>query len=234
MLKIALVEDDVTQGEYIISLVSQWREKVKIECSLKYYKSAEEFLFHYEDKSYDLLLADIQLGTMSGIDLAKNLRKQKDEIFIIFITGIKEYVFEGYDLEAINYLLKPVDKTDLFAALNKTCKKIDNRSNDSIILDGKFIRYRDILYIECIDHYLHLFLEVDKLVVKMTLGEIGSQLDQKMFFLCHRSFIVNLYRISQIEKDRVLMDRGQFLPVSRSKFRDLNLSFIDYHRNKLL
>lgn len=152
-MKIAYVEDVHEEREYIVSLIKDWQKANDPTGQVYGYSSAESFLFHYEEKVFDLIILDIKMEEMSGMELAKKLREKQDDTIISFITGEKEYVFEGYDVEAIDYILKPVDEGKIHSLLNKVKKKLKNREKTILveIKDGLVtVSISKIIFIEVI------------------------------------------------------------------------------------
>ncbi|MDE6710036.1 MAG: LytTR family DNA-binding domain-containing protein, partial [Oscillospiraceae bacterium] len=114
MITIAICDDDNSQINALKKMLTEWNSNTII----SEYNSAEQFLFNYPDVSCDLLLLDIEMGDMNGMELAKKLRAKGDMLPIIFITGFSQYIGDGYDVEALHYLMKPVDKKKLFQVLD--------------------------------------------------------------------------------------------------------------------
>ena len=115
MIRVAICEDDESQINALKKMLTEWNS-----CTIiSEYNSAEQFLFNYPDISCHLLLLDIEMGDMNGMELARELRARGDMLPIIFITGFSEYIGDGYDVEALHYLLKPVDKIKLFQVLDR-------------------------------------------------------------------------------------------------------------------
>ena len=109
--RIAICDDEETQRAYISALVRSWAEQSDHTVELELFGSAEEFLFHYEEQNnYDILLLDIEMDRIDGITLAKRVRAENEAVQIIFITGYSEYIAEGYEVAALHYLMKPVDR----------------------------------------------------------------------------------------------------------------------------
>jgi DNA-binding LytR/AlgR family response regulator len=116
--KIAICDDSKADLNYISSLVTDWAKLSGNTVNIKTFPSAEALLFHYsDDKSYDILMLDIEMGNMNGVQLAKEIRKENDAIQIIFITGYSDYIAEGYEVSALHYLMKPIDQAKLFSTL---------------------------------------------------------------------------------------------------------------------
>ena len=123
--KIAICDDFEQDAKYIASAVNKWAEKERILLDVEVFPSADSFLFHYADhKDFDIMLLDIEMPSMSGIELAKKIRLENDAVQIIFITGYIDYISEGYDVAALHYLMKPLSEDKLSEVLNRAVLKI--------------------------------------------------------------------------------------------------------------
>ena len=118
--KIAVCDDSAGDREYITALARQWAERSGHLLELSQFVSAENFLFEYSGKSdYDILLLDIEMGEMDGVELAKRLRRENEILQIVFVTGYDHYISEGYEVAALHYLMKPVKEDKLLAVLDR-------------------------------------------------------------------------------------------------------------------
>ena len=131
-LKISLCDDEPHQISQIKTLLHEWSTNNNISIETKEYNSAEQFLFDYETNACDLLLLDIEMTGLNGMELAKSLRAKGDLLPIVFITGFSEYMSDGYDVEALHYLLKPVKKEKLFEVLDRYIAK--SRTSPQLLL----------------------------------------------------------------------------------------------------
>ena len=123
--KIAICDDEREQLTKLEALVTNWASKMGCGYSIRSFTSAEEFLFEYEeDKAYDILLLDVEMNNISGIELAKRIRKDDNRAEIIFITSHFEFVGEGYEVDALHYLIKPVACEKLCQVLSKATEKL--------------------------------------------------------------------------------------------------------------
>lgn len=122
-MKIAICDDDSVQLKYIYTLVRKWSNIAKNNSVIFCYSNAEELLFNYTPGCFDVLLLDIQMTGENGISLAKRIRSFNDDAAIIFITAVSDYVFDGYDVGAVQYLLKPVNENNCLNVLTIFVKK---------------------------------------------------------------------------------------------------------------
>ena len=119
-MKIAIVEDEPAHAELLGRYLNNWSEEKKTALKIKFYPSAESFLFEWEaEQDFSALFVDIQMKEMDGVQMAKMVRRRDKKINIIFTTGIHDYMEEGYDLEAMHYLLKPIREEKIAACMDK-------------------------------------------------------------------------------------------------------------------
>lgn len=119
MLRIAICDDETAQRSLLEAYVGEWGMLQQQEVDMALVGSAEQFLFHWEERRRDILLLDIDMPGGDGLSLARRLRSQGEDVQIVFVTGLAEYALEGYDVDAVSYLIKPVEKERLFACLDK-------------------------------------------------------------------------------------------------------------------
>lgn len=232
-LNIALCDDEKSEIQYLTALVNRWAESSGNIAVIKSYISAESFLFDYEDgKNCDILLLDIQMSGMDGVQLAKTVREHNRSIQIIFVTGFGEYISSGYDVGALHYLIKPIGYAKLSDVLTRAAELI-TKDEPAVIFGsgGENIRIRlsDIFYIEALGHTVTLKFASGELDVKGTLALIKETLGDN-FCYTHRSFLVNLEHIKRISRTEITLDNGMTVPVSRRMYDDINRAFCAYYR----
>ena len=161
MLHIAICDDEENEIEYLKHAVEDWAKKEDILTNIETYASAESFLFQYEEcKNYQILLLDVEMSGMSGIDLAKNIRQNQDNVEIIFITSHFEFIGEGYEVDALHYLVKPVKISKMEEVLSKAKCKIEAGESSIIIhYEGEVVKLNEeeILYLESLSHYVAIY-----------------------------------------------------------------------------
>ncbi len=226
---IAIVDDSEADRRYIASLTSRWAEAAGCGVHITEFSSAESFLAHLGDVcGCDILLLDIEMGGMDGVELAKRLRRQSDTVEIVFITGYSDYIAEGYEVAALHYLLKPVNGEKLCSVLDRAAEKI--RKNERVLTfetGGETVRvpiYK-IRYAEVFGNYVTVHADAP-VTVKMTLGELLRELDDR-FYRVSRSAVVNITEISRVTKSEIRLYDGSAIPLPRGAYEGVNRAIIN-------
>lgn len=227
--KIAVCDDSAEDREYITALTRRWADQRGHCLDLSQFVSAESFLFEYGDKSgYDILLLDIEMGKMDGVELAKHLRREDETLQIVFITGYSDYILEGYEVAALHYLMKPVKEDKLPAVLDRAVERL-RKAERVLTLEsgGKTVRVplRQIRYIDVRLNYATIHAKEDY-TVKKPLGEIAAALDER-FYRVGRSAVVNLTCVSRITKTDIYLDDGATVPLPRGAYEGVNRAIIN-------
>lgn len=229
-ITISLCDDDGEQVAYLRGLLTRWSADKPFAIHINEYESAEEFLFNYPDDPCSLLLLDIEMQGINGMELAKKLRACGDMLPIIFITGYSEYITDGYDVEALHYLLKPLNDQKLFAVLDRYISRHSARQDEILVTtaDGStHILVDSIAYIEAFGRNTQIHLS-DSTVIDSNMN-IGKFDDIPSLIHTHRSYIVNLRYIQSIGKAFVLLDSGDEIPISRRLYNEVNRKFIEFY-----
>lgn len=227
-IKVSICDDNAAERERIGSLVSEWASASGTDINLNEYCSAEEFLFSYEDCKPDILLLDVEMPGLNGVDLAKRLRASNRIIQIIFITAYSDYITEGYEVAALHYLLKPVEPEKLFRTLNRAVERVirDCRSIALETVDGTVIvPLYEVRYLEACKNYVTVHAERDY-TVRRTLSDFSDKLDSR-FIKAGRSFIINLLWIKRVSKNEIELKNGEIIPIPKAAFETVNRAIIN-------
>lgn len=228
-MRIAICDDESSQIKYLRELVITWSKKCTENIRVQAFESAEAFLFAYdEDKDFDILLLDIQMNDMNGIDLAKEIRKDNEMIQIIFITGFSDYIAEGYEVSALHYLMKPVSEQKLMEVLDRAAAHLHSSKRTILFHMGNSnvrIPADDIYYAEAFSHYVTLYTKDGQKNFNMRLSDMEKLLGDG-FFRCHRSYIVGMKHVRQVTRKAMILDTGEEIPLSRTLYDDANQAFI--------
>lgn len=226
---IAVCDDEFVERQYIENIITKLAREKKIEIKIDLYDSSESFLFMYQEKKdYDILLLDIEMKKMDGVTLAKKIRQDNEAMQIVFITGYSDYILEGYEVSALNYLMKPIYEEKLMMVLDKAIEKL--AKNDKVltfITNSEMIRVPiyQINYVEVFGNYITIHAN-DEIKIKMTLSELEKELDER-FYRVGRSIIVNLTQISRVTKKEIKLNSGILIPLPRNAYDKLNRAIID-------
>ncbi len=225
-LKIAICDDSAADRRFIAEIARSWAKDTGRDARITEFPSAESFLFEF-DGGWDILLLDIEMGGMDGVELAKRLREKSATLQIVFITGYSEYIEEGYEVEALHYLVKPVDPSKLRSVLTRAVGKLA-KNEKALTLDsgGETVRV-PVYEIRCAEvrgNYVTLHARSD-ITVKMTLGELMDMLDDR-FYRVSRWAMVNLTRVSRVSRNEVTLTDGSVIPLPRGAWEGINRAII--------
>ena len=234
-MKIAVCDDEAAQCMLLSDYLKEWGKSRKNQPEVSCFFSGESLLFSWEDEIFDLLILDIEMGELSGMELAGKIRKDNEEIPILFITGYEKYMAQGYDVAALHYLLKPVQKEKLFEVLDGLARK--KKPEEKLVFptaDGHILLpASQIWYVEAMGHDCLLCTAEEKRQIRMSMGAALKLLENKKGFVqCHRSYLVNLQHISAIVRTEVVLDDGARLPISRRAQKEVNEAFIRNYRHE--
>lgn len=225
----AIVDDSEMDAEYVGSLLKEWARERQIDVSAERFASAESFLFRYADeKAWDILLLDIEMGEMDGVQLAKKLRQTNQAVQLVFITGFSDFMAEGYEVSALHYLMKPVRKEKLFAVLDRAAENLGRREKRLRVAfdrQEEWLPLSQITYIEAQKQYVVIHTQTREYRMKATLADTEKELDE-YFLKCQRSFIVNLRHVLRISSDCVELKNGVQVPISRGMAQTIGKEII--------
>ena len=228
--RVAIVDDSETDAQFVRDLLIDWSENRQLGIQAQIFSSAESFLFRYaEDKDWDILLLDIEMGSMDGVTMAKRVRRDNEAVQIVFITGYSDYISEGYEVAALHYLMKPVSREKLLTVLDRAIEKCRQQERCLILESaGELVRipFYEIRYLDVRQNYVTVHAKDDH-TVKRTLGDLEKELDNR-FFRVGRSMIVNLSFIQRVTKTEVRLSDGTVLPLPRGAYEPLNRAIIQH------
>ncbi len=228
--KIAICDDCSADARYLSTLVADWAKAQGSPVVVKEFPSAEAFLFCYEtEKDFDILLLDIELGGLSGLELARRIRRDNGSVQIVFITGFPDFMAEGYDVSALHYLMKPVSAKRLSGVLDRAAANLSKTEKRlKVVFDRQvsFVPFGRILYVEAQKQYVSIHTQDGEYRMKASLAEMQADLDER-FYKCQRSFLVNLSCVTRINSRSVVLKNGEELPISRGGAEAIGKAIIE-------
>ncbi len=236
-----IIVDDETLAQELIETHLTKISNIKVVAKCHTAMEATQVL---NEHTIDIMFLDIEMPDLTGIEFLKSLNKAP---YTIFTTAYSEYALESYELNVVDYLLKPVRFDRFFKAVNKVLtllkgnesednsKQINNVSDDYIFVKSDYkavkIHFNDIVFIESMQKYVKFHLSDKKVTTLMSLTSLEDILPSTQFFRCQKSFIVNLPKIEGIAGNQLIMGSGDKIPISKNIKHEL-IRIID--KNRLL
>ena len=241
LMRIAICDDDSEHLSYVSSAIKKWNVNQDKQVICEEYKSCEDLLDDWEKGIlYDLFFLDIQMmpDELSGMQLAKRIREANEHAVIVFITNFSDYVYEGYSVDALRYLRKPVVFSQIKECLDIAYNRWWLFQDNSIILEYKtqtyIFTYKAIIMIEAQGHYIKIFT-TDKnspVIIRDNIQNISQRLPHEVFVPCHRSYIVNLAYVSSFYRKMVHLTNGLEAPIAPKQIHNFQQKFNEYYQGK--
>ena len=238
MIKCAVCDDDIGLTETLHRMVKEYSSELGCSvftdplCLRSAICSGQEF---------DLYLLDIVMPGLTGVDLAREIRKVDGDAVIIFLTSSNEFHQDGFEVEALQYLEKPVDKASLYRALDRATRYIGEKNNELLPVQTKdgirTLSISHIIFVESFRHVLtfHLFdgSTIDTLYSSLTLEKLSEALRSPHFCMPHRGFLVNMSHVNCLQKSQFLMTSGKAIPIPEKQFSKVRQQYADYMLTRL-
>lgn len=230
-IKVAIVEDDERAYQSLKTLLlTNAREKNR-DYSISSFKSGEDFLIN-GNQDYDIVFMDISMPGIDGLETARQMRKKMPDSFLFFVTDLAQYAIKGYEVDAIDYIVKPVIYDHLKIRLDKVVSLLQEKASEpkiSIKTEEGLLALKpgDIEYIEIVDHRLYFHTEKTTYNTYGSLSEIEKILPTSDFVRCNHCYLVNLKYVTSIEKTSVTL-KTDTLQISRTKKKAFVEAFTEY------
>lgn len=233
MLLVSIVDGHEKDVVHLQELISDYFRRTGVAYAEQVYKNGMEFIRSTDNS--DIVFMDVQLERLDGLETAKIMRKLGSEAQLIFVTRAAELAIRGYEVDALDYILKPAGKGNIVFALDKAMKRIERRSSVSLALKLSngiaSLSSNDITYVEVFDHNLVYHTTKGDFNVRGRLSDVFEKLDPERFIVCNRSFIVNLRFVSGIWSDHVLVGDTK-ISVSKSHRKEILARFSAFLEGK--
>lgn len=225
---ITIIEDNLQEKERLLNALHAWEIKNNTTLHIDYYDSGENYLSSHTTDESQLYILDIQLSGMTGIDVAKEIRKRGFDGNILFLTAFREYVFEGYNVRALHYLLKPVSQEALNKCLDDVHQQLKGdyfvfRDNSHMIQTP----YSDIICLSVVKHYIEITTKKEVYSVRMSLKSILPFLPAE-FVQCHRGHIVNMHHIRKITTTNIVLSNNTTVQIGRNYLSTVRREYADF------
>ena len=229
MLLIAIVDDDPKDAALLKRCVDEYCKRNDHAAMVHIYQDGLDFIRSAE--THDIIFLDIQMGKLDGLETARLVRKINQESILIFVTNMAQFAIKGYEVDALDFILKPASLASIVYVMDKAMKRLDGGSRALFSLktpEGTVsLSMNDILFVEVFDHNLVYHTTRGKYTVRGRLSDVSEKLDPEKFVLCNRSFIVNLRHVSNVTADYLLIGDTR-ISISKSHRKELMNRFSSF------
>lgn len=229
-MRVALVDDSLDDASLLEKYLQQYCREKSLTCTHVHYKSGTDFLEHYQPR-FDLVIMDIDMPGISGVDAARRLRADGDNVVLMFVTNMPQYALAGFEVEAVDYILKPVTYQTFALKLERALRFVLRNREEQLALrtaEGLVsVSTADILYVESVLHYLIYNTVNGEHKVRGTMAQAEKELQPFRFARCSSGLLVNLRYVKSIEKEDVVLGDVR-LKMSRGKRLEFMNAFTRY------
>ena len=218
------MDDDIQMCEQLSTLLNEF---LGDSSEISDYRSGEEFLTAWETADFDLIILDIFMDKLTGVDVARKIRERDSNVKIVFSTTSNEFASESYEVKAEDYLIKPFNKERLEKTLERLV--IKKKKEDKILKfsENKVVHVDSIVYTTFSGHYVTIYLKDETSIqVRCTQKNFEKQIEHfPQLISSFKGITVNLAQVDNIESDRFKMKNGSFVPISRRKYAEIKKAY---------
>ena len=237
MLKIAICDDEKYFREELKDILIKYLDTNGIVYSIDLFNSGKEFsLLGIEMIKYDIIFLDINMDQMDGIETARMIRGQSNDIFIVFVTAFIDYTIEGYKVDAVRYILK--NNNTLSSAIEECMDAIREKMSYEVVhkdfdfIEGnRSVSLEHILYVESNLHKLTFYVmeeSIKQYTMYKTLDDLEKELSGEGFLRVHQSYLVNIKHVGKVVRYSLTMDNGAEIGIPKIRFKDVQKAVVDY------
>ena len=223
-----ICDDDEVVHETVENYLKEYAQSKSIQISVISYYSSDELL---EKKDYlNMLFLDIEMPGKDGIELGHILKEKGVDYKIVMLSGMVDRYKEAFKINAFRFVSKPISKKELFLAIDDVMELMEGTETLIAYKDGNSysIKQKDIVYIEAVSSGIIACVGNTEFTIYKPLSELMDELNGKLFFRSHRSYIVNIHKIQEILKNQILMINGQKALLSRRDRKALVQAYVEY------
>ena len=204
MYHIAIVEDELEFRQQLQEYLKQYEQENGVSFQISTFEDGADILENYENK-YDIILLDIEMPKVNGMDAAEKIREQDEDVVLMFITNMAQYAIHGYSVGALDFVMKPITYYTFSMKMKRALKRAQKREQKPLVLnlaDGiKTLDIKQIYYVEVQNRMLHYYTSEGEIVVRGTLQGAETILKPYPFAKCNHWYIVNLMHVKEVNKN---------------------------------
>lgn len=217
-MRVAILDDEIAVTSQLKEYLQKYSSEAGAEFEITVFNIPEQLLC--DGFNFDLVLLDVEMPEMDGFAVAKRIREMCGErVVIMFVTNMAQYAIKGYEVEAVDYILKPISYYDFFLKLKKALRFISKKTDDTIVVQSHtskiVLKHSDIYYIEVKKHYLIFYTAHGEYTMRGSMREMKNKLERSSFSSCNSSFLINLQHVKMV-RDMEVHIAGRVLYMSRA------------------
>ncbi len=220
MWNIAIIEDEEAMSNQLVSYFAKFGKDYNESFSFAIFSNAETFLKNYK-KEYSVVLMDINLPGMNGMECVKKLREIDDTVLVVFVTNLSQFAVDGYEVKAFDFVVKPISYYNFSLKLKRALSHLSSLNNYELIISTKdkkyFININQLIYIEIRNHTIIYHLVNEEIKGSGTLKSLYTNLKKHHFAFCNQCYLVNLAFVKGIDDGFLLINNEKIRIASSRK-----------------
>lgn len=236
MYRIGVAEDEAPMREQLREYLMRYAAKRQLVCKADFYESADALLEAFEGQ-YDLLFLDVQMAGTDGMEAARRIRTKDELVIIVFITGFVQYAVEGYSVNAMSFMVKPLRYEAFADSLGQALQRVErmrptlirvktDRGMAQLMVD-------DILYVETVARRLLIHTPRGEYSCWETMQDMEAMLPRERFFRTHKAYLVNLSQVENVNADGMIRLKQGMVLLSRRKRREFMEALLHYASGRI-
>ena len=235
MIRAAIIEDQEKDASILVSCLQRYGSEQHMEIEISCFQNGILFLRQYRGNC-DIIFMDIDMPMIDGMNTARSLRQIDPHVLLIFVTALARYALNGYEVNAFDFIVKPVQYSHFTGKMQRALKKLSAENRTKVLIKSSektFSVYTDeIIYVDIFNHMLSFHTTDNVVVTRGTIKDAVQTLNNSCFTLCNKSCIVNLRYVQMIENDEILLSNGERLQISRPRKTEFMQHIADFYGNK--
>ena len=231
MFTVAMVEDSPEEAHRLESYVSQYAKETGTDIQLFAFTGAAPFLHQFASQ-FDIVFLDIELPDMNGIEIAKRIREKDSTVVLIFVTHLAQYAINGYEVSAMDYVLKPLEYSAFCLRIQRAIICCQRKEGNDITIsnNNNIVRFKaiELKYVEIYQHHIMYHTVNGDYPAYGTLSKVEAGLPRRGFFRCSSSFIINLRYVDRIEGNEIIIGDAR-IPISRARKKEFLTEFHSFY-----